>query len=348
MTDTTPVYVYSQTADYAVGPGDLVLNGSAHAADGQVIGVTRTIHNLEGPAGPCPYSYFLNPPSVTQVGNGVPVAILSPTGPTYLGTTAPFAPYGQSGANNTTTDQIVFPVGMPPGTYNVVLALNPGNQVNDTNPSNNDVAVSMNLSAEPAPGSRAPRRCCLPSSTRLTPIGLERSEGGGTDATWSLLAGSLPTGITLSQSGDISGTPILAGVYTLVVQLASQGGTQVAVLDLPVASASGALSVEQGGTSLPSAIVLSNYLQQLTAQGGVPPYTWKGSIPPAFNMNLSTAGVLAGTPQEATDGPVQFTVVVTDSIGTQASATLTLQIISPGELTITTPFLQPAVVGQQY
>ena len=55
----TPIYVYSQTVDFAVGPGDLVLDGSAHAADGQVIGVTRTIHNLQGNAPPCPYSYFL-------------------------------------------------------------------------------------------------------------------------------------------------------------------------------------------------------------------------------------------------------------------------------------------------
>ena len=38
--------------------------------------------------------------------------------------------------------------------------------------------------------------------------------------------------------------------------------------------------------------------------------------------------MLAGTPLEATDGPVQFTVIVTDAIGTQASATLTLDVIA--------------------
>jgi uncharacterized protein (TIGR03382 family) len=138
-------------------------------------------------------------------------------------------------------------------------------------------------------------------------------------------------------------------VYTLVVQLTAQGGTQVAVLQLPVAAGSGALQVEQSGASLPTAIVESPYLQQLQAQGGVPPYTWKSTIPSSlYSILCSTAGVLGGIPQEATDGPVQFTVVVTDAIGTTASQTLTLQVIAPGSLTITTPFLQPAVVGTQY
>ena len=343
---TAPVYVYSGTADYAVGPGDLVLDGSAHAADGQVISVTRTIHNLEGAAPPCPYSYYLNPPTVTEIGNGVPVAILTPTGPSYLGTTPPFGPYGQEGANNTASERIVLPVGLPVGTYNLVLALDPENQVNDVNPANNDTYVSLNLSANPlqitSPSSLLAAIVQTPYYYKL------EASGQGSDAAWSLVAGTLPPGIALDNAGELTGTPSTAGVYTFVVQLASQGGTQVAVLNLPVASGSGALSIEQGGAQLPSAIVGSNYLQQLVAQGGVPPYTWKGTIPQAFGMNLTIGGVLAGQPTEATDGPVQFTVVVTDAIGTQASATLTLQVIAPGGLTITTPFLEPAVVGTQY
>ena len=137
----------------------------------------------------------------------------------------------------------------------------------------------------------------------------------------------------------------MAGVFTLVVQLASEGGTQVAVLD-PVPPRR-ALSRSSRAVP-PDAIVLSAYLQQLPAQVAFRPMALEGFDSPGFSLR-SQAGVLAGIPQEATDGPVQFTVVVTDSIGTQASAvTLTLQIISPGLLTILTLFLQPAVVGVQY
>ena len=343
---TAPVYVYSGTADYAVGPGDLMLDGSAYAADGQVISVTRTIHNLEGAAPPCPYSYYLNPPTVTEIGNGVPVAILTPTGPSYLGATPPFGPYGQEGANNTISERILIPVGLPVGTYNLVLALDPENQVNDINPANNDTYVSLNLSANPlqitCPSSLLAAIVQTPYYYKL------EASGQGSDASWSLVGGMLPPGIAVDNAGELTGTPTTPGVYTFVVQLASEGGTQAAVLNLPVAAGSGALSIEQGGAQLPSAIVGASYLQQLVAQGGVPPYTWKGTIPQAFGMYLTAGGVLAGVPSEATDGPVQFTVVVTDAIGTQASATLALQVIAPGGLTITTPFLQPAVVGTQY
>jgi len=331
--------------DYAVGPGDLILDASAQVADGQVIGVTRTIHNLEGMAPPCPYSYFLNPPTVFLEGNGIPVAIVNPSGPIYLGTTPPLAPYGEAAADNTASEQIVLPDGIPAGTYNLVLVLDPDDQVDDVNASNNAVAVTLNVSANPlqitSPSTLLPAILDTPYLYQL------EQAGAGSDASWTLLAGSLPPGISLDQMGELSGTPTVDGLSTLVVQLASQGGTQVAVLELPVA-ASGALSIEQGGAELPSAIVASAYVQQLVAQGGVPPYAWVGAIPPELDLKLSAGGVLEGTPEEATNGPVQFKVTVIDSIGSQASATLALQVIALGTLTITTPFLEPAVVGVPY
>ena len=344
--DPTPIFIYAANADYAISASDLVMNASTHVADGQVVGVTRTIHNLQGGAGPCPYSYFLNPVGVTQIGNGVPVAIISQTGPTYLGTTPPFAAFGQPGDENMATDQVVIPDGMTPGNYNLVLALDPNNQVNDINLSNNDAAIAINVAANPlqitSPSSLTAAIVNVPYLYQLT------EQGGGNQVSWSLLAGSLPPGITLDAAGELSGTPTATGVFNLVAQLSSQGGTQVAVLQLPVASGSGALQVELSGSALPTGIAGSPYLQSLTAQGGVPPYSWKGTIPIAFNMTISPSGVLSGNPLQPTNGPVQFTVIVTDSIGTQAQATLTLQIIAPGALTITTPFLQPAVVGTQY
>ncbi len=344
--DPSPIFVYSSGADYAVGPGDLVLNASSHAADGQVIGVARTIHNLEGAAGPCPYGYYLNPITVFQIGNGVPAAILTKTGATYLGTTPPFAALGQPGAQNTSTDQIIIPAGIPPGQYNIVLALDPQNQVADSNPSNNDTAVAINIAANPlqitSPSSLTAAIVGTPYVNALT------EQGAGTQMTWSLLAGSLPPGIVLNPAGQLTGKPTAPGVFTLIVQLESQGGTQTAVLQLPVASGSGALSVETSGSYLPTASVGSLYAQQMQAQGGVPPYSWAGTIPQELGMNITDSGLLSGIPLQATDGPLQFTIAVTDAIGTKASATLTLQVVAPSGLAITTPYLEPAVVGMQY
>ncbi len=311
--DQTPIFVYSTTADYAVGPGDLVLDGATHAAAGQVVGVTRTIHNLEGPAGPCPYSYFLNPPGVSQIGNGVPVAILTNAGATFAGMTSSFAAFGQAGAQNTSTDQIMIPVGMQAGSYNLVLAVDPGNTVADTNPGNNDVALGVQLAANLL---TITSPSALPAAIVGTPYlyGLTES-GGGTQVSWSLLAGSLPPGITLNSSGQLTGTPTEPGVFTIVVQLAALGDTQTAVLQLPVAAGSGALSIEKSGPQLPTGIVGTMYIQQLEAEGGVPPYSWASTI--NFGLTLNSMGVLSGTPLQPTDGPIQFTVNVTDSIGTR-------------------------------
>jgi large repetitive protein len=113
-----------------------------------------------------------------------------------------------------------------------------------------------------------------------------------------------------------------------------------------VAAGSGALAIERSSDSLPTATVGTPYLQQLEAQGGVPPYNWASTI--TFGMTLTPEGVLYATPMQPTDGPIQFTVNVTDSIGTLASATFSILIIAPGNLTITTPYLPAASVGAEY
>ncbi len=341
------------SVDYAVGPGDLLLQSSAPAAGGQVIGVTRTIHNLEGAAPPCPYSYFLNPPNVFVEGSGVPVEILNPgqssgqsSGPTYLGTTPPLGPNGQTDADDTATDQILIPDGMPPGTYNLVLVLDPEQQVGDADPSNNDTSVALSLTSNPL-------QITSPSALLVAVVGVPyqyalTAQGGGGQSTWSLLAGAPPNGITFDPLGELSGTPTEAGVFAIVVQVASGGGTQTALLELPVAAASAPVSIEQSGSQLPSAIVNSQYVLQLIAEGGVPPYSWTGMIPQALGLTFTSEGVLTGTPYEASNGPLEFTVTVTDSIGTQASATLIIEVVSPSSLAITTAFLEPGVVGRQY
>jgi len=58
-----------------------------------------------------------------------------------------------------------------------------------------------------------------PYSAQLTAI------GGVAPYTWSILSGSLPPGLTLSQSGLISGTPTASGEYFAVFQVTDSMGS---------------------------------------------------------------------------------------------------------------------------
>ena len=94
---------------------------------------------------------------------------------------------------------------------------------------------------------------------------------------------------------------------------------------------------------LPPGRVNVAYSQTLTASGGTAPYAnWAiiGGAQPT-GLNLSTVGVLSGTPTTA--GTYNFTVRVTDSASATASASFQLTI-SPSPLTITT--LSPLPAGQ--
>jgi hypothetical protein len=85
--------------------------------------------------------------------------------------------------------------------------------------------------------------------------------------------------------------------------------------------------------SLPGAKRTVPYAQQLNAAQGTQPYTWQlisGSLP--AGLTLASDGLLSGTTQ-ANAGLYSFTVSVTDSLGGNAQAGLTLMLSpAPGEL----------------
>src|SRR5712692_3827714 len=147
--------------------------------------------------------------------------------------------------------------------------------------------------------------------------------GGAPPYSWSLIAGSLPTPLTLSPSGAISGTPTASGFYTFTVQAtdsagqrASQAFTVSIVSPFSVAT-----------TSLPNGTVGVAYSATLSATGGTPPYTWSliaGSLPTA--LTLTPLGAISGTP--AVPGAYTFTLQAIDSAGQRASQAVTLSISS--------------------
>jgi hypothetical protein len=83
---------------------------------------------------------------------------------------------------------------------------------------------------------------------------------------------------------------------------------------------------------LPDATVGASYCMTLTATSGTPPYSWSvisNSLPAGLSLNSNT-GVISGTPTAY--GPVNFTVLCTDSSATPMSAagafTLSVKVVN--------------------
>ncbi len=146
--------------------------------------------------------------------------------------------------------------------------------------------------------------------------------GGTTPYTWSVLSGSLPAGLTLSASGQITGTPTTSGSSTFTVQVKDSG--------TPAQTASKSFTISialQGGTLQVTTVSLANgqvgvsYTSPLTAVGGVQPYTWSvtsGNLPAGLAVN-NASSMISGTPTAS--GSSTFTLQVKDSSATPQTAT---------------------------
>ena len=171
--------------------------------------------------------------------------------------------------------------------------------------------------------------------------------GGTTPYTWSVSAGTLPTGLSLSSStGELSGTPTSAGEsnFTLEVEDANGFTTtkafSVTLFDLTITTA-----------ALPGAVEKREYVLNLAGSGGTQPYAWSisaGTLPAWLTLNATT-GELRGTPVAGTAGTSTFTVQLTDddafAITKEFSLTVTASYQTPvmnavvlGATTIGAPF----------
>jgi hypothetical protein len=156
--------------------------------------------------------------------------------------------------------------------------------------------------------------------------------GGTTPYTWTVSAGALPAGLTLSSSGVLSGTPTTGATSNFTIKLTdSAAGSATQSYSVTI---SGGVSITTA--SLPAGDVSAAYSQTFAASGGTSPYTWtisSGTLP--AGLTLSSTGVLSGTPTTA--GASTFTILVTDNIGGTASHNFTLTINAVLAITTTSP-----------
>ncbi len=132
--------------------------------------------------------------------------------------------------------------------------------------------------------------------------------------TWSVSAGALPTGMTLSAAGSLSGTPLMAGTFNFTAQvtdgICTTTRAYALVVDCPVTTISPA--------TLSNGTLGSAYTQTLTTNL-IGTITWSvsvGSLPTGVSLNTTT-GVLSGTPTVA--GLFNFTIDASSSAGCSAT-----------------------------
>ncbi|MGD0890571.1 MAG: putative Ig domain-containing protein [Terracidiphilus sp.] len=188
-----------------------------------------------------------------------------------------------------------------------------------------------------------------------TTLAATGGSGSSANYTWSWTAASgssLPAGLNLSAAGLISGTPTAGGSFSVVLKVADSVSNTTATETLPLTITYPTLSVTT--KSLPNGLLNAAYAPvTLAASGGSDnssnySWTWaaaSGSSLPA-GLNLSTAGILSGTPTAG--GAFSVVVTVKDSVSnTSASATLALTVAYPA-LTIPTTALPNGILNATY
>lgn len=173
-----------------------------------------------------------------------------------------------------------------------------------------------------------------PSGTATVPYApFTFSAGGGVGTfTWTVSAGALPSGLSLSPTGTLGGTPTTAGSFSFTVRAASgpEGAATSGTAAFTIAVATPPVSITT--TTLPAAQRGIAYSASLAATGGTGNYVWTvtaGALPDGLAI---TGDLITGTPTAVATSS-SFTVQATS--GTQSDArALNIAVGAPAAITL--------------
>ena len=151
----------------------------------------------------------------------------------------------------------------------------------------------------------------------------------------------LPAGLSLSNSGTISGTPDGTGTFTFSIEATDANGAVAAKIVSILIYAPLLIST----STLPHGSVGASCNQYLSATGGREPYNWtisEGNLP--AGLILSTSGPISEKPSVA--GIYTFTIQVADANGTIVAKQFSIEISD--QLMISTSSLPYGVIDMQY
>jgi hypothetical protein len=232
-----------------------------------------------------------------------------------------------------TTERITFRVPAAiavtaPTQYQV--AINGATSTGTTFKSSNTSAFTINPPLVISTGSTLP-----PGTVGMSYSQTLAATGGNGPYTWSVTAGTLPSGLTLNPTtGQLSGVPGSAGASNFTIQVADtvQGTAAVAfalTINPPVQITT--------NSPLPTGVVNVLYGQTLAATGGSGQYAWSvsaGTLPGGLSLNPAT-GQISGTPTTA--GTANFPIQATDTNLATATKPFGLTINPPPQITSVSP-----------
>ena len=187
----------------------------------------------------------------------------------------------------------------------------------------------------------------LPAATVGSAYSQTLAPAGGTApySAFTITSGTLPTGLTLTSAGVLSGTPGASnGAGTSVTirvtdAYGCQGSQAVTVRVCPVITVS--------PSALSNGTVGANYSAAVSASGGTSPYIYavsSGTLPSWASLSAST-GAITGTPNSNVSA--SFTIRATDANGCTGTRSYTVTPVCP-TLTISNASLPPGSVGVAY
>jgi hypothetical protein len=184
----------------------------------------------------------------------------------------------------------------------------------------------------------------LPTATVGDNFQTQLTARGGSGHGYTFTGAGLPSWLTLSPTGLLSGMPpsVTGSPVSFTVTVSDSNGS--------AAARSYKLKLDPALTisapALPVATVADRFRVQLRAGGGSGKgFAFSASGLPTW-LKLSANGLLSGTPSSTTGSPVSFTITVRDSTRATASAAYTLTI-DPA-LTLSPARLPRATVGQLF
>jgi hypothetical protein len=161
-------------------------------------------------------------------------------------------------------------------------------------------------------------------------------------ATFTLASGTLPSGLSLSSAGVLSGTPLQTGTFPITVKVTDSNGCSGTV-SYALTIVCQTITVTPPATN--SGVAGAPFSQTFTESGAIGMATFTTSSTLPTGLSLSTTGVLSGTPTQT--GTFPITVTVTDSNGCTGSASYTLTITCQ-TITVTPPSVTTGVAGTSF
>jgi len=145
--------------------------------------------------------------------------------------------------------------------------------------------------------------------------------GTHTPAVFTINSGSLPSGLSLSSAGVLSGTPLVPGSFPITVKVTDANGCTGIGATYTLVIACQTITVTNPATTssvFNTALVPANFTFTQTGVGTHTPANFtinSGTLP--TGLSLSSAGVLSGTPTQT--GTFDINIQLTDTLGRSVS-----------------------------